>query len=60
MCKLCVFAGTTEGRELTDFLCDQGVRVTACVATEYGETLLTPRENLTISAKRQPIPTPAR
>ena len=52
MCKLCVFAGTTEGRELTDFLCDQGVRVTACVATEYGEALLTPRENLTISAKR--------
>ncbi|MBD9184023.1 MAG: precorrin-6A reductase, partial [Clostridiales bacterium] len=52
MCKLCVFAGTTEGRELTDFLCDQGVRVTACVATEYGGALLTPRENLTISAKR--------
>lgn len=52
MCKLCVFAGTTEGRELTEFLCDQGARVTACVATEYGQTLLTPRENLTISAKR--------
>lgn len=52
MCKLCVFAGTTEGRELTEFLCDQGARVTACVATEYGQTLLMPRENLTISAKR--------
>lgn len=52
MCKLCVFAGTTEGRELVEFLCGQEVSVTACVATEYGETLLIPRENLTISAQR--------
>ena len=52
MYKLCVFAGTTEGRELVRFLCAQGVRVTACVATEYGETLLEEGENLTVSAKR--------
>ena len=52
MYKLCVFAGTTEGRELVEFLSGQNVAVTACVATEYGETLLTPRENLTISAQR--------
>lgn len=52
MYKLCVFAGTTEGRELVKFLCTQELSVTACVATEYGETLLTPRENLTISARR--------
>lgn len=52
MCKLCVFAGTTEGRELVEFLCTQAVSVTACVATDYGETLLSPRENLTISAQR--------
>lgn len=52
MCKICVFAGTTEGRRLTEFLCSQGLSVTACVATEYGETLLSPAENLTISAKR--------
>ena len=52
MYKLCVFAGTTEGRELVEFLAQQDVRVTACVATEYGETLLTPSENLTISAGR--------
>ena len=38
MYKLCVFAGTTEGRELVEFLCTQDVAVTACVATEYGET----------------------
>ena len=52
MYKICVFAGTTEGRELVEFLTTQSVSVTACVATEYGETLLSPAENLTISAKR--------
>ncbi len=52
MRKLCVFAGTTEGRELIELLDRQPVAVTACVATEYGETLLTPREHLTISTGR--------
>ena len=47
MYKICIFAGTTEGRELVEFLSTQPVSVTACVATEYGETLLSPRENLT-------------
>ena len=52
MYKLCVFAGTTEGRELVALLAGQPVAVTACVATEYGETLLEPRENLAISTGR--------
>ena len=52
MDKLCVFAGTTEGRELVEFLCTQPVAITACVATEYGQTLLEPAENLTIHAGR--------
>ncbi len=52
MYKICVFAGTTEGRELVTFLQNQPVHVTVCVATEYGETLLPPSENLTVSAKR--------
>ena len=52
MCKICVFAGTTEGRTLVEFLSQQEVTVTACVATEYGETLLPPAENVKISAKR--------
>ena len=55
MYKICIFAGTTEGRELVEFLSTQPVSVTACVATEYGETLLSPRENLTISAQRLTI-----
>ena len=53
MYKICVFAGTTEGRELISFLSAQrDVEITACVATEYGETLLQPSANLTISARR--------
>ena len=52
MSKLCVFAGTTEGRALVEFLAGQPVAVTACVATEYGETLLPAADNLTVSAKR--------
>lgn len=52
MYKLCVFAGTTEGRELVERLAGQPVAVTACVATEYGETLLRPRERLTVSRRR--------
>ena len=52
MYKLCVFAGTTEGRELVELLADQPAAVTACVATEYGEALLEDREGLTVAAGR--------
>ncbi len=52
MSKICVFAGTTEGRRLIEFLSRHPVSVTACVATEYGETLLGLSENLTVSARR--------
>ena len=55
MYKICVFAGTTEGRELIEFLSEQDISVTACVATEYGETLLPNADNLTVSAKRLPV-----
>lgn len=55
MTKICVFAGTTEGRELIEFLSTQPVSVTACVATEYGQELLPESENLTVSAKRLPV-----
>ena len=40
MCKICVFAGTTEGRQLIERLSGRGARLTACVATDYGEALL--------------------
>ena len=37
--KVCLFAGTTEGRVIAGLLKD-AVDLTACVATEYGEELL--------------------
>lgn len=52
MYNICIFAGTTEGRELVEFLGTQPVLVTACVATEYGETLLPTARNIKVSAKR--------
>lgn len=40
MNNVLIFAGTTEGRELAEFLERQGVSCDVCVATEYGELLL--------------------
>lgn len=50
--KLCIFAGTTEGRTLAEGLSEQPLSVTVCVATEYGETLLPKAENLTVHTGR--------
>ena len=50
MCKICIFAGTTEARRLVELLSTQPVAVTACVATEYGETLLPEGGNVTLGA----------
>lgn len=52
MNKICVFAGTTEGRRLAQLLAANGMDVTACVATEYGQTLLSPSECLRVRAGR--------
>ena len=52
MCEICVFAGTTEGRRLLEFLREQPVRVVACVATEYGEGLAPHARNIEIRAGR--------
>lgn len=40
MNRLLLFAGTTEGRELAEFLARSGIACEICVATEYGEQLL--------------------
>lgn len=55
MYKVCIFAGTTEGRKLVEFLASQTVEVTACVATEYGETLLPCADDLTVLSGRLPV-----
>ena len=52
MCKICVFAGTSEGRELIGRLMSRGARVTACVATEYGAEALASYEGLTVLTGR--------
>lgn len=53
MFKLCVFAGTTEGRKLLEFLSRQQADIYACVATEYGEMLLPDSENITVLTGRK-------
>ena len=40
MSKILVFAGTTEGREISEWLCEKGTAHDLCVATEYGEQVL--------------------
>lgn len=52
MCKVIVFAGTTEGRKLAEFLEKQRVPAYICVATEYGEQLLPEGDFLEVSHKR--------
>ena len=55
MCKICIFAGTTEARWLVELLSSQSVAVTACVATEYGETLLPEASSVTVRSGRIPV-----
>ena len=52
MFKLCVFAGTSEGRRIVDFLKQQDVLITACAATEYGGELIEPCDKLTVRSGR--------
>ena len=40
MKEILIFAGTTEGRALSEALSDAGIAHTLCVATEYGEIVL--------------------
>ena len=40
MKNILIFAGTTEGRRLSEALAGTGIAHTICVATEYGEIVL--------------------
>lgn len=56
MKKIVIFAGTTEGRRLSEILADAGIAHTVCVATEYGEIVM--REQMdaeAAGAKKQPL-----
>ena len=54
MPDIIIFAGTTEGRILSELLADSGVKIHVCVATEYGETLIKKNGNIEISHERLP------
>ena len=47
-----VFGGTIEGRRVSDYLVSQKIPHIVCVATEYGEEVLTPQDYLTVHKGR--------
>lgn len=56
MKKIVIFAGTTEGRRLSEILADAGITHTVCVATEYGEIVMREQTDAeTARAKGQPL-----
>lgn len=52
MKSVIIFAGTAEGRTLSEYLSVRRIRVTACTATEYGGTLLKENAYLKVHAGR--------
>ena len=52
MCKILLFAGTAEGRKIAEYLKTQGTSARVFVATEYGESLITPGPELQVEAGR--------
>ena len=51
MKKIVIFAGTTEGRRLSELLADAGIAHTVCVATEYGEIVMREQTDTTEAAR---------
>lgn len=52
MDKIFVFSGTSEGREISEYLSELRVVHSVYVATEYGETVMTPSEFVHIHTGR--------
>ena len=52
MTEIILFGGTTEGRELCELLSRKRMETLICVATEYGETLLTHYDTLRVCTGR--------
>lgn len=52
MKNILLFAGTTEGRLLAEYLIHQPVRLHAAVATDYGQKLLPSAPSMTVSSHR--------
>ena len=53
--RICLFAGTTEGRRLAAILKD-AVDLTVCVATEYGQIMLDGIDGITVRTGRMDGP----
>lgn len=51
MKKIVIFAGTTEGRRLSEILAEAGITHTVCVATEYGEIVMREQTDTTEAAQ---------
>lgn len=52
MREILIFAGTTEGRKLSESLARSGIYHTLCVATEYGEMVLKENPFMTVHRGR--------
>ena len=52
MNEILIFAGTTEGRKLSECLAASGIYHTICVATEYGEIVLKANPFMTVHRGR--------
>lgn len=52
MDKILIFAGTTEGRKLSEYLMAREISHTVCVATEYGEIVMPDNPKVTIHQGR--------
>ena len=50
--RVLVFAGTTEGKEISRYLADNGIWVTACVATEYGNMVMPHNDRIVVKTGR--------
>lgn len=53
--RVLIFAGTTEGRTLSEYLSENRIEHTVCVATEYGEEVLSASPYMTIHQGRMGI-----
>ena len=52
MKEILIFAGTTEGRRLSEILSKEKINHTICVATKYGEEVLESTPYLTVNCDR--------
>lgn len=52
MCRLLIFGGTSEGRELAEFCADNKIDAYISVTTDYGAELLPESDNIKILTGR--------